>query len=215
MFNYDAEQIFVVQPRSAGGGILAFLLSLDSGTASLDFRSQALEDKLNTWDRFLLQDPGDAHCYGFCNFGQKLHAENIMTADHCDRYVHKHHFYELDYLSESKKHPLLDAVNGAKNAVGIYVTEECVRSIQTLRPATPDIDFYQKWVYSNQHKLLPDFFGIQCLHTLPFCDLLHIDKFLDHLSYCKEIFGMDTDTDLFRPRILQWYAMIGHSPTAP
>lgn len=212
MFNYHAQQIFVVQPRSAGGGILAFLLSLDSDTASLDFRSKTLGEKLQDWDLFLSGNPSDAHCYGFCNFGHNTHTENIIAADHCQRYVHKHHFYELDYVNERKRNPLLDQVKANKSGIGIYLTDTCIDIIKSLRPSTPDMDFYQRWIYSNQQKLLPDFFGINCLHTLPFCDLLNLNTFVDHLAYCKEILRMDTDIDLFRPIILQWYLTIGHSP---
>lgn len=212
MFNDHAQQIFVVQPRSAGGGILAFLLTLDSDTASLDFRSLTLADKLNDWNLFLSSGPGNAHCYGFCNFGHKLHTENIAFADHCRRYVHKHHFYELDYVNESKKHPLLDQVYGDKSAIGIYLTDACIDAIKSLRPSTPYIDFYQRWIYANQQKLLTDFYGVNCLHTLPFRDLLNPGAFMDHLAYCTQILCMDTDKDLFRPIILQWYATIGHSP---
>lgn len=201
MFNFQARQIFVTQPRNSGGGILAFLLSLDSKTASLNCQQQTLEQKINDWNSFISQRRNNAHVHGFNNVNQPIYWENIKNADCCERYIHKHHFYEL--FDHDK---ILWTAMSQKQSIGIYLTELCVEKLLRLRPHTPPIDHYQLWIYSNQQKLMKDFFSTECRHVLPFSDMLDLDRFVDHLSYCKEIFDLDTDLTLYQHVIQQWYA---------
>jgi len=210
MFNYNAEQIFVVQPRSAGGDILAFLLSLDNTTASLDFKKIAYKDKLATWSDFVNQTPDNAHVVGHVNISHSGHFRNIDSADFCQRYIHKNHFYELEGLC-SKNADVLESMLGPKKSIGIYLTDNCVSKILEFRPYTPNIDFYQKWVYANQKKLLKEFFNIDSLHFFSFAEMLDIDLFLDHLKYCKDLLSLDLDLDQTKLIILQWYEILKSS----
>lgn len=205
-FNYVARQIFVTQPRNTGGGILAFLLSLDSNTASLNFKKQSLEKKLADWNNFVIQKKGNAHVHGFNNINQKKYQEDFHRAETCGQYIHKHHFYELFEDVNSDASLLSKMIN--KHSIGIYLTESCVERLIALRPQTPAIDYYQLWMYANQKKLLKDFFAIDCRHTLPFSDMLNIDQFIDHLCYCKSIFDLDTDCTIYQKVITQWYDII-------
>ena len=210
MFNFNAEQIFVVQPRNAGGGIVSLLLSLDSSTANLNFKNISVDEKLNTWNNHLSQNVGkDAHVYDFLNFGSNLHNTGIEQADFCNRYIHKNHFYELDEINQDKQHALLLKMTGDKKSVGIYLTDRCVEALLEIRPSTMTVDLYQKWVYANQKKLLLDFFGINTMHHFSFSDLLDKDLFIDHIKYCKDLLDLDLDIGVAEKIILQWYATIG------
>jgi hypothetical protein len=209
MFNFNAQQIFVVQPRNSGGGIVSFLLSLDSSTASLNFKNISVKDKLTHWnDHILVNKDKDAHLYNFLNFGSPLHTNFITQADFCNRYIHKNHFFELDYLTEDKKNPLISAMVGEKKSIGIYFTDECIKKILALRPSTEKIDYYQKWVYANQKKLLSEFFEISTLHHFSFSDLLVKDTFIDHIKYCKELLDLDLNIDVAEKIITQWHTSI-------
>lgn len=207
MFNFAAEQIFVLHPRSAGGGILAFLLSLDTHTSTLDFKKTPLNKKIAQWQNFIAGDPNDAHLVGFVHVSHPAHLNNITTADHCDRYIHKNQFYELDGLCEHSPR-LLPQMTGEKKSVGIYLTPQCVSKIIELRPQTPPIDFYQMWVYSNQKQFLQQFYDISSVHCFSFSEMLDQDQFLDHVKYCKDILSLDIDLDTARTIITQWYKII-------
>lgn len=206
MFNYDAQQVFVIHPRSTGGGIVSFLLSLGSNTASIDMRDMTTQAKLARWQEFLKSDPENSHMSGFVNFGHPEHAQCIENADHCGRYVHKCHFYELDHPSGN--HPLLQRLSADRPSIGIYVTDQCVDRLLGIRPNTPPADYYQTWVYSKQANLLKTFYGISSLHTFSFSEMLDIDVFLDHLKYCNDLLDIDTSLDLYRSVIQQWYRSV-------
>jgi hypothetical protein len=209
MFNFDAEQIFVVQPRNAGGGIVSLLLSLDSSTANLNFRNTSVNEKLNAWNDHLSSNvKKDAHVYDFLNFGSNSHNIGIDQADSCNRYIHKNHFFELDEINQDKQSALLLKMTGAKKSVGIYLTDACVDALLDIRPSTTPIDFYQRWIYTNQKKLLLDFFGITTIHHFSFLELLNRDIFIDHIKYCKDLLDLDLDIDVAEKIILQWYAII-------
>jgi hypothetical protein len=207
MFNFDAEQLFVVQPRSAGGGILAFILSLDSATASLDFKQLSVDNKIKAWNDFINGAPDNAHVVGHVNLSHGTHLANIAAADSCSRYVHKNHFYELDGLCEHNA-DLLTKMHGAKKSIGIYLTDRCIEKILEFRPFTPHVDYYQKWVYANQNKLLAAFYDITSLHHFSFSDMLDIDTFLDHLHYCKDLLDLDIDLSIAKQISLQWYQIL-------
>ena len=180
MFNYAADQIFVIQPRGCGGGILSLLLSLDSRTASLNFQNKTVVSKIDDWQKFCQRTTKDAHIYGFVNFAASEHTKNIASADNSHRYIHKLHYYELDAINADKRNPLLSQMHGNKSSVGIYLTDQCESTLLRLRPTLPSIDYYQKWIYANQAKLLPEFFDISSVHVLSFSEMLNLDAFLDH-----------------------------------
>lgn len=207
MFNYQSRQIFVVQPRNTGGGIVSFMLSLDSRSANTKFKASTLDLKMGDWNNFIAKKPPTAHVNGFINFGHDRYLANLADADGCERYVHKHHFYELDYVNSAKKHSLLDLMLD-KQAVGIYLTEQCIDRLYKIRPQTKIVDFYQTWVYSNQTKLLKDFYNIDCRHTWSFSEMLDNKTFMDQLMYCQEIFDLDTDPDLYVKVIKDWHEML-------
>jgi hypothetical protein len=207
MFNYNAQQIFIVQPRNTGGGILSFILSLDSSTASLNFKNIPISKKLDDWNAHLSNPSNTAHLYDFINFNSPNHNTNVEQADSCQKYIHKHHFFELDYINNDKQNPqLLKMPN--KSAIGIYLSESCVEKLMELRSYTIPIDFYQRWVYSNQEKLLSSFFNINTLHHFKFLDLLDKDTFIDHIKYCKDLLDSDLDIDIAEKIILQWYQLL-------
>lgn len=210
MFNYSADQIFVVQPRGCGGGVLSLLLSLDSKTASLNFKHKDVTSKIGDWQNFCANHVKDAHVYGFVNFNAHKHRHNIKVADHCQRYVHKLHYFELDALNQDKLHPLLLQMQGPKRSIGIYLTDQCQSTLENLRPDLPPIDFYQKWIYANQSRLLPDFFGIDSLHNFSFSEMLDLEVFIDHLAYCRDILDLDIDINQSRSIIQQWYGIINN-----
>lgn len=207
MFNYESEQIFIVQPRNTGGGILALLLSLDSNTADVSFKKRSLSQKLCAWSDFVKGNPANAHVHGFNNFGHTLHESHMLAADDCARYVHKHHFYEIFGAGEKKLNPTLEKMP-RKRSIGLYLTESCVERLLWLRPQTPAIDYYQLWVYANQAKLLKDFFDITCLHWFSFSDMLDLDILMDHMAYCKDLLELDTDLDVYRQIIGQWHQLL-------
>jgi hypothetical protein len=210
MFNFNAQQIFVVQPRNAGGGIVSLLLSLDSSTASLNFKNISVDKKLDAWNNhLLLTDKNDAHVYDFLNFGSNSHTTRIDQADFCNRYIHKNHFFELDEINQYKQNTLLLKMTEEKKSIGIFLTDACVDALLELRPTTTPIDFYQKWIYANQKKLLLDFFGIDTIHYFSFLELLNKDLFIDHIKYCKDLLDLDLDIDMAEKIISQWYANIG------
>jgi len=207
-FDYGAEQLFVVAPRNVGSGILSLLLSLDRGSAALDFKQKSLDEKIHDWDRFRSRSTGDSHLYGFMNFGQPDHADAMAVADRCARYVHKCHFYELDAVTDNRRHSVLNKITGRKQAVGIWMSQYCVEKLQQIRPKTPTADWYQLWIYSNQKSLLKDFFGIDCQHLLPFSDMLDLDMFMDHAKYCADLFALDINVDDHVSMIQQWYEIV-------
>lgn len=211
MFNYSAEQIFVIQPHNTCGGLLSFLLSLDSQTSTIDFKKISLQNKLNLWQDYVKKTTiSDAHLAGFVNVGSANHTHNIHNADFCNRYIHKNHFYELDSLNDNKCHPFLDQLTGEKKSIGIYLTDNCIEKLLALRPNTSNIDFYQKWVYSNQKILLKEFYGISTLHYFSYSEVLDKDMFIDHLTYCKDLLNLDINIDISATLIDQWYRIIKH-----
>jgi len=203
MFNYQARQIFVIHPRNAGGGLLAYLFSLDSRAAAINFKKQSLEEKLRDWYDFVQRRSGNAHVHGFINFGHNLYMENVAQADHCDCYVHKSHFYEMFENQNS-----LLQMMPHKESIGLYLTENCIEQLVRFRPNTPKIDYYQMWVYANQKSLLQNYFSINCRHWFTFSDLLNLDRVMDHLAYCRDLFTLDTDLAVYSQIIKQWYTLI-------
>jgi len=212
MFNYSSENFFVIQPINAGGGLLSFLLSLDDRTASVGFKKMSVEEKLVQWDKHLATSPVNTHLIKFYNVNSNNHLSNIESADFCDRYVHKCHFYELDYLNDQKQHSLLSNITGSKRSIGIYLTDNCVDIIHQLRPRTPPVDFYQKWVYSNQARLLKEFYNINSVHTFSFTDMLDVDVLIDHLKYCQDRLDLSISVDKSREVVLQWYQLLNYKP---
>ena len=210
MFNYSAEQVFVVHPRNSGGGIIAFLLSLDSQTSTVDFKKLSTEDKLNLWRAYVNTSPKNAHLAGFINFSSVNHLYNIQNADFCNRYIHKNHFFDFDAINNNKHHHFLDQATGEKKSIGIYLTDNCIEKLLSLRTHSPKIDFYQKWVYSNQQKLLKEFYNINSLHYFSFSEMLDKDIFVDHVKYCKDLLNLDIDIDVSAGLIDQWYRIIKH-----
>ena len=205
MFNYSARQIIVLHPAGTGGGLLSFLLSLDSRASSLDFKNKSVDEKIKDWNCFTQTKASTAHLYGFINWGHLLHKQNIENANHSDTYVHKCHFYELQGNEiDNNRHPLLNEIVGEKISIGIYLTDECADQLVKIRPNTPPIDFYQKWVYSNQVNLMRDFFGINTVHHFPYSDMLVQDKLIEHIDYCKSLLSLDLDLDRARIIIDQW-----------
>lgn len=211
MYNYNAEQIFVVHPRNSGGGILSFILSLDPLTPDLSFKKTSTQEKINLWKKHLDSFEKDAHLFNFINYNSPRYYYNINnTADFCHRYIQKCHFFELDSNKGEKN--FLDCLNGKKRCIGIYLTDSCVDKLLSLRPQTSQTpDFYQKFIYSNLKKLLPTFYNINVEHVLSFQELLNLDVFLDHLNYCNEIFDLNINIDYARGVMLDWYKIIGGS----
>ena len=205
MFNFAADQLFVVQPRNTGGGILSLLLSFDTLCAGINFQNISTQQKLLQWKQHLNNTVANAHMHGHINFCSPIHTELINSADSSDRYVHKLHFHEL--LSEDSKN-LLIQITGKKNSVGIYLTEDCAEKLMQLRPHTDSIDYYQLWVYNNQKKLLLDYFDIESMHTLAFSDMLDANLFMDHLKYCEQCLKLDLDQDLCYQVINDWLDII-------
>lgn len=210
MFNYSADQIFVMQPRGCGGGILSLLLSLDSKSASLNFKHKDVTSKIDDWQNFNRYRVDNAHVYGFVNFGANEHSHNIKVADHCQRYIHKLHYFELDAENQTKRHPWLAKIHGPKRSIGIYLTDKCQSTLENLRPDLPPIDFYQKWIYANQSKLLPVFFDIESMHQISFSEMLDLEVFVDHLRYVRDILDLDIDIEQSRSIIQQWYRIINN-----
>jgi hypothetical protein len=212
MFNYNAEQILVVQPRNAGGGILSFLLSLDSITADITYKEKTVNEKITNWKSYVASPTSakNAHINGFLNFGHSDQIKNINRADYCNRYIHKCHFFELDG-DKNNKHTLLYKLIGPKKSIGIYLTDKCINNLLLLRPTTPAVDFYQQWVYSNQKILLDKFYDIKCQHTFSFSEMLNINLFMDHLTYCNEVLELDLNIDIAKCLIQEWYTIIGHT----
>ena len=208
MFNFAAEQIFVVQPRNTGGGILSLLLSFDSLSASINFQNVSIQQKLSTWKQHLNKLVSNAHMHGHINFCSPAHNSLIESADFSNRYIHKLHFYEL--MSDDSK-ILLHQMLGRKMSVGIYLTEKCAEKLMQLRPHTDTIDYYQLWVYSNQKKLLLDYFGIESVHTWAFSDMLDADIFMDHLKYCEQCLELELDQNLCYQVIKDWLDMLHRS----
>jgi len=231
MFNFAADQLFVVQPRNTGGGILSLLLSFDTLCAGINFQNISTQEKLLQWKQHLNNTVVNAHMHGHINFCSPVHNELIHSADSSDRYVHKLHFHELlsedsknlliqitgkkyvhklhfhELLSEDSKN-LLIQITGKKNSVGIYLTEDCAEKLMQLRPHTDSIDYYQLWVYNNQKKLLLDYFDIESMHTLSFSDMLDANLFMDHLKYCEQCLKLDLDQDLCYQVINDWLDII-------
>ena len=94
MFNFAADQLFVVQPRNTGGGILSLLLSFDTLCAGINFQNISTQQKLLQWKQHLNNTVANAHMHGHINFCSPAHNELIHSADSSDRYVHKLHFHE-------------------------------------------------------------------------------------------------------------------------
>ena len=205
MFNFAADQLFVIQPRNTGGGILSLLLSFDTQSASINFQNISTHQKLSLWNQHLKNTVNNAHMHGHINFCSPAHTELINSADSSGRYVHKLHFHEL--MSGDNKN-LLSQMTGKKNSVGIYLTEDCTEKLMQLRPHTDSIDYYQLWVYSNQKKLLLDYFDIKSMHTLAFSDMLDANLFMDHLKYCEQCLKLDLDQDLCYQVINDWLDII-------
>lgn len=207
-FDFQADQIFVVAPRNTGGGILSLLISLDSNTASLDFRHKTLAEKILDWNRHTANSKGNSHLYGRMNFGHPDHVTAMHNADRCARYVHKCHFFELDGVSETQRHPLLDKITGGKQSIGIYLTDACIEKLLSIRPQTPQIDWYQLWVYNKQKSLLADFYEVDCRHVLPFSHMLEPDTLIDHVKYCRDVLALNIDSDILASVIHQWHAIL-------
>jgi len=211
MFNYAADHVIVLHPRSAGGAVLSFLLSLDARTHDLRFQQATLEQKLHAWQSWQQQTSAkeigsihaNAHAYGCINFNREPHHAAIDQADWGERYVHKCHFFEL--LSENGPVPLLEKLTGSVSSVGVYVTPGCVERIQQLRPYTEPIDWYQMWIYANQRSIMPNYFGIKSLHHFSFSEMLDRDLFLDHVRYCGDVLSLSLDLDVCSHVIEDWH----------
>lgn len=199
----DSNRInhIVVHPRYAGGGILAAVLSLDSRTADLSFTRAEPQEKYLRMMEHLQGTVSNAHAYGNVNIANEDWYRNLEFADDCERYVHKGQFHAM---WGERNRQALDSLHN-KKAIGIYLTDQCVEALNQLRPNTrPDIDYYQTWVYSNLSTLLPNYIGIQCLHTMPFIDLLSIDRIMEHIGYCQELLDLDVDLDWARTLAQTW-----------
>jgi hypothetical protein len=214
MFNFDAQQIFVIHPQQGGGGIVSVILSLDESSAALNFKNlsteQKAQDLMMHFDRDHNPELGpNAHPYNFINFGQPLHLEFMAKADSAYRYIHKGHFYEL---FDEKKKQLLKKMP-RKSSVGVSFTEECIEKVDALRKLKDPVNHYQKWIYDNQKTLLPQYFDIDCNHTIEFRDLLEEEKFLDHISYCCELFDLKINMALAQNLIQGWYKKLTEENT--
>ena len=167
MFNYSAEQLFVIQPWATGGGMLSHLLSLDDQTAFVNFKKLSVAEKLQVWNKHVDAPSTNAHSIGFYNVNSNNHVKYIADADYCERYVHKCHFYELDGptdfykvdgLQDKKQISFLNNVTGSKKSIGIYLTDNCIDQLKQIRPHVPPSNCYQTWVYRNQARLLKEFY---------------------------------------------------------
>lgn len=204
MFNRSAEQIFVLHPWGAGGGIISAILSLDNQTAALNFKDYPVEDKFQQIINHLDDKSDDAHAYGFLHFTSKPYLYALLDADSKERYIQKGHLYEL-FSPEAKI--FLDSMPN-KKSIGVSISERDMEQLIKIRsnidaPATP-YNLYQQWMYNNQKTLLPEYFGINCLHTIEFNDLLDQEKFLDHMMYCVEILNLNINMDLVKIIISKW-----------
>jgi hypothetical protein len=207
MFNYNAQQVFVLQPVNTGGGLLSFLLSLDTETATLDFKNVSVDEKINSWNDYTnpTATVTHAHLYGNINIGKPDHQMYIAQGKYADRYIHKCHFYEL-FSPENQQ--LVSLMGNNKISIGIYLTPECVDTLQKIRINTPPVDLYQLWMYNNQQKLLHDFWGIKSIHTFPFIDMLDTTRLLDHVTYCRDLLNLDLNLDLCKTVIQAWQQKI-------
>jgi hypothetical protein len=209
MFNHRAQQIFVIHPYGAAGGILSNILSLDPSTASQNFKNYSLETKLDHMAQQLSNSTTkNAHTYGIMNFMFPQHVECINNADSAERYVHKGHFYEL--LSTDAQNLLTSMPN--KIGIGINFTDKCVEEFKKLprgKQFAPDeYSVYYTWIYANLNTLLPAYFNIDCVHTIEFRDLLDTDKFLDHIKYLSDLLNLNINPSAARQLITQWHAKI-------
>jgi hypothetical protein len=209
MFNFDAQQIFVLHPRQGGGGIVSAILSLDESSAALNFKNLSVNQKAQDMKSHFVRDYDpefgpNAHPYNFINFGHPFHLGFMEQADLAPRYMHKGHFYEL---FDEKNKQLLEKMSH-KLSVGISFTEECIEKVDAIRTLKYPVDHYQKWIYDNQKTLLPQHFNIDCRHTIEFRDLLEETKFLDHIAYCCEVFDLKIDMTLAQDLVQGWHKKI-------
>lgn len=211
MFDYAAKQIFVLQPRNTGGGILSLLLSFDQNIASIDFKKKTLQQKIDEWNKHATNPGWTSHVHGHINFGGDSHDRLIDVADSCSCYIHKLHFFE--FLG-NRNQRLLELMSGQRQSVGIYLTDQCVDHLTQLRPQTEPIDYYQLWVYSNQRRILDQWFDIESMHVWPFSDMLQVDTFMDHIKYCEECLGLDLPHDLCVDTIKKWLQIL-QNPKRP
>jgi hypothetical protein len=207
MFNYNAQQVFVLQPVNTGGGLLSFLLSLETKTATLDLKCASINEKINNWNNYTnpTATVTHAHLYGDINIGKPDHQMCIDQGEYADRYIHKCHFYEL-FSPENQQ--LVASLGSNKVSIGIHLTPGCVDTLQKIRVNTPLIDLYQLWMYNNQQKLLHDFWNIKSIHAFPFIDMLDTTRLLDHVSYCRELLSLDLNLDLCKNIIQAWQQKI-------
>jgi hypothetical protein len=218
MFNYNARQVFVPHPFGTGAGILSFLLSLDSSTAALNFKATSTEEKLTQWNRHLkgidtnidrTHDNTNAHLYDFINVGSANYIDNIQTADYCSTYVHKGHFYEFEHYQKNFQNSIFNKPNGELVSIGIYLTSACVERLCDIRPRLSNqINYYQQWIYSNQVKLMKDWFNVDTLHHFTFSEMLNEELFVDHIVYCKDILRLDIDIKTVRSIINEWHSKV-------
>lgn len=200
-------------PAGTGGGMLSFLLSLDSSAAALNFKSSSVEEKLAQWNKHLsvMQSSSNrnAHPYDFVHISSENYINNIETADYCSTYVHKGMFYEFENYRVNFQNTLFDRSEGELLSVGIYLTSECVEKMRIVRPYYfDDINYYQRWVYSNQVKLMKDLFNVNTVHHFAFSDMLDENLFVEHVQYCKDILQLDIDMDTVCSLIKEWHSNI-------
>ena len=206
MFNFEAQQIFVVHPHHGGGGIVSAILSLDKSTAALNLQNLSSQQKAQNLLHYFEYPKSsvfhvNAHPYGHINFAMAGQLQLIEQAESAYRYVHKTHFYNL---FDTKAQQLLQKMP-QKFSVGIVFTDECIIKVHTIRKFKQRIDHYQKWIYDNQKTLLPQYFGIDCKHTIEFRDLLEENNFLDHILYCCKLFDLEINMSLAKNLIQEWH----------
>jgi hypothetical protein len=130
MFNYAAQQVFVIHPFGAGGGIVNAIFSLSTTCAALDFKLTSLDQKIQTLSHQLEDNNyNHAHAYGFVNIGSKNWCNNLPTADLANVYIHKGHFYEL--TADNVQQELTRMPN--KVAVAISLGSQCNKNLRKIR----------------------------------------------------------------------------------
>lgn len=209
MFNYEARQLFIVHPRGAGGGILANILSLDSKTAAQDLKNYDLDTKLDhIQNRLTNNQKKDAHPYGLINFMFPTYVNNVSSADWAERYVQKCHYFEL--FSDDARDMLARMPN--KVGIGLCYSQPCLEELKKLPRGNDLVNdgyiHYYLWIYNNLRTLLPTYFGINCIHTIEFRDLLDLEKFLDHIRYISDELDLEIDLNTATELITEWHNKI-------
>ena len=208
MFNYDAEQLLVLQPNATGGGLISFLLSLDSRCASVNFKKLSVEQKINDWNQWVTTRPSNAELYGWANFGSEEFKNNLQNADSCDSYVWKCHFLELDHPEHP--HPILQKFSQPIRSVGIFVTDQCLEKLNTYRGNNHRVgaDYYEKWVYSNQKMILKHWLNVECVRAIRFLEMLDLDNFTEYMYWIYKDLDLTIDMKITRQAISDWHSML-------